>query len=80
MNAVLIHCLYAIIFIIRLYLIQNRLANKVLETSVITVAYIVIMFGFLNWLEQGKAASVRHETLCIEATTTRLADTSLRQG
>lgn len=57
MNAVLIQCLYAIIFIIGLYLLQNRLANKVLETSVITVAYLVTIFGLLNWLGQGKAAS-----------------------
>ncbi|WP_435922669.1 O-antigen ligase family protein [Paenibacillus sp. DYY-L-2] len=56
-NAVLIQCLYAILFVIGLYLLQNRQANKIIETSVITVAYIVVMFGLLNWLGQGKTAS-----------------------
>lgn len=57
MNAVLIQCLYAIMFIIGLYLLQNRQANAITETTIITVAYIVVMFGLLNWLGQGRTVS-----------------------
>lgn len=57
MNMVLIQCLYAILFIIGLYLLQDRKANSVIETTIITVAYLIVMFGLLNWLGQGKTAS-----------------------
>ncbi|RUT42870.1 polymerase [Paenibacillus anaericanus] len=56
-NAVLIQCLYAFIFIIGLYLLQNKQANSIIETSMITVGYLTILFGLLNWLGQGRLAS-----------------------
>lgn len=57
MNAVLIQCLYAIFFIIGLYLLQNKQANSIIETSIITVSYIIVLFGLLNWLGQGRTVS-----------------------
>ncbi|RCX19027.1 O-antigen ligase-like membrane protein [Fontibacillus phaseoli] len=57
MNAVLIQCLYAMLFIIGLYLLQNKQSNSIIETTTITVAYIIVMFGLLNWLGQGRTAS-----------------------
>ncbi|WP_410770712.1 O-antigen ligase family protein [Fontibacillus sp. BL9] len=57
MNAVLIQCLYAILFILGVYLLQNKLTNSIIETSMVTVAYIIVLFGLLNWLGQGKTIS-----------------------
>ncbi|WP_334072106.1 O-antigen ligase family protein [Paenibacillus sp. A14] len=57
MNMVLIQCLYAMVFIIGLYLLQNRQANSIIETSIVTVAYLIVMFGLLNWLGQGRTVS-----------------------
>ncbi|MEK5478185.1 O-antigen ligase family protein [Paenibacillus sp. FSL R5-0407] len=57
MNAVLIQCLYAMLFVIGLYLLQNKRANGILETSIITVSYIIVLFGLFNWLGQGKTVS-----------------------
>lgn len=57
MNAILIQCLYAMLFVIGLYLLQNKRANSILETTIITVAYIIVLFGLLNWLGQGKTVS-----------------------
>ncbi|WP_055106004.1 O-antigen ligase family protein [Paenibacillus ihumii] len=57
MNMVLIQCLYAIQFIIGLYLLQNKQANRFVEITTITAAYIIVMFGLLNWLGQGRTAS-----------------------
>lgn len=56
-NMVLIQSLYAFMFVIGLYLLQNRKANRVIETTVITVAYIIVLFGLFNWLGQGRTVS-----------------------
>ncbi|GIP60264.1 O-antigen ligase family protein [Paenibacillus woosongensis] len=57
MNMVLIQCLYAILFIIGLYLLQNKQGNRFVEITTITAAYIIVMFGLLNWLGQGRTVS-----------------------
>lgn len=56
-NAVLIQFLYAFIFIIGIYLLQNKQANSIIETATITVSYLIVLFGLLNWLGQGRFAS-----------------------
>ncbi|CAM4481423.1 O-antigen ligase family protein [Paenibacillus phoenicis] len=56
-NMVLIQSLYAFMFVISLYLLQNRKSNLVIETTVITVGYIIVLFGLFNWLGQGKTVS-----------------------
>ncbi|AWB46187.1 polymerase [Paenibacillus sp. CAA11] len=54
LNQVLIQCIYAFLFIISIYLLRDRKANRIIETAIITVAYIIVMFGLLNWLGQTK--------------------------
>lgn len=56
-NALLIQLLYAFIFIIGLYLLQNKQANTIIETSIIAVAYLIVFFGLFNWLGQGRTVS-----------------------
>ncbi|GIO70017.1 O-antigen ligase family protein [Paenibacillus cookii] len=56
MNMVLVECLYAIMFIISIYLLQDQRANKIIQTTIMTVAYIIVWFGFLNWFGHGKFA------------------------
>lgn len=56
-NAVLIQCLYAFIFIIAIYLLRNSRLHAIIETTMITVAYVIVFFGLLNWLGQGRTAS-----------------------
>lgn len=56
-NMVLIQCLYAFMFIMGLYLLQNKKANRVVETTIIAVSYIIVLFGLFNWLGQGRTVS-----------------------
>ncbi|MGP0587910.1 O-antigen ligase family protein [Paenibacillus timonensis] len=56
-NMVLIQSLYAFMFVISLYLLQNRKSNRVVETTVITVGYVIVLFGLFNWLGQGRTVS-----------------------
>ncbi|WP_145139456.1 O-antigen ligase [Paenibacillus sp. Y412MC10] len=56
MNMVLVECLYATIFIVSLYLLQDQRANRIIQVAIMTVAYIIVGFGFLNWFGQGKLA------------------------
>ncbi|MNW34182.1 O-Antigen ligase [compost metagenome] len=56
-NSLLIQFLYAFVFIIGLYLLQNKQANTIIETSIITVAYLIVFFGLFNWLGQGRTVS-----------------------
>ncbi|WP_270619452.1 O-antigen ligase family protein [Paenibacillus macerans] len=56
-NMVLIQSLYAFMFIMGLYLLQNHKANRMIETTLITVAYVIVMFGLFNWLGQGRTVS-----------------------
>ncbi|MED4954841.1 O-antigen ligase family protein [Paenibacillus macerans] len=56
-NMVLIQSLYAFMFIMGLYLLQNHKANRMIETTLITVAYVIVLFGLFNWLGQGRTVS-----------------------
>ncbi|WP_145028174.1 O-antigen ligase family protein [Paenibacillus sp. Y412MC10] len=56
MNMVLVECLYAMIFIVSLYMLQDRKANQIIQAAIMTVAYIIVGFGILNWFGQGKFA------------------------
>ncbi|WP_028591720.1 O-antigen ligase family protein [Paenibacillus massiliensis] len=52
MNMVLAQCVYASIFILSLYLMQDRLGNKIMHTMIMSLAYIIVGFGFINWFGQ----------------------------
>ncbi|WP_223065905.1 O-antigen ligase family protein [Paenibacillus caui] len=53
-NMVLIQCMYAFLFILSVHLLRDKQANRIIETSIITVAYIIVLFGLFNWLGQIK--------------------------
>ncbi|MEK5140641.1 O-antigen ligase family protein [Paenibacillus sp. FSL M7-0134] len=52
MNMVVVQCIYASFFIITLYALRDRLSNQIIQTAIMTVAYIIIGFGLLNWFGQ----------------------------
>ncbi|MGF7049242.1 MFS family permease [Paenibacillus sp. DS2015] len=56
MNMVIIMSSYAIMFIVGLFLLRDKFANKVIQIAIITISYLIIGFGFLNWFGQGKFA------------------------
>lgn len=56
MNMVIINCIYAIMFIIGLYVLRDKLGNRIIQNTIITVAYLIVGFGLLHWFGQGKLA------------------------
>lgn len=56
MNMVIINCIYAIMFIIGLYVLRDKLGNRIIQTTIMTVAYLIVGFGLLHWFGQGKVA------------------------
>lgn len=49
-NMILIQCIYAMIFVMAMYLLQNNKINHIIHSSLIGIAYVIVGFGFLNWL------------------------------
>ncbi len=49
-NMLLIQSMYAAIFIIMLYLLQQKLVNRIIQAAILIVAYLIVWFGLLNWL------------------------------
>ncbi|MCV4235529.1 O-antigen ligase family protein [Virgibacillus sp. LDC1] len=56
MNMVVINCIYAIMFIIGLYVLRDKLGNRIIQSTIMTVAYLIVGFGLLHWFGQGKTA------------------------
>ena len=56
MNMVIIQCIYAIMFVIGLHLLRDKMGNRVIQATVMTVAYLIVGFGLLHWFGQGKTA------------------------
>ncbi|OIB03086.1 polymerase [Paenibacillus sp. LC231] len=56
MNMVIINCIYAIMFIIGLYVLRENLGNRMIQITIMTVSYLIVGFGLLNWFGQGKTA------------------------
>ncbi|GAB6927497.1 hypothetical protein JCM10914A_14800 [Paenibacillus sp. JCM 10914] len=56
MNMVIINCIYAIMFIIGLHVFRDKLGNRIIQNTIMAVAYIIIGFGLLHWFGQGKTA------------------------
>ncbi|MEB4783683.1 O-antigen ligase family protein [Paenibacillus jamilae] len=52
MNMVVVQSIYAALFIISIYLLQDRLGNKIIHNLIMTIAYIIVGFGFINWFGQ----------------------------
>lgn len=55
-NMVLINCIYAIIFIIGLYVLRDALGNRMIQGATMAVAYLIVGFGLLHWFGQGETA------------------------
>lgn len=49
-NMILIQCIYAMIFVMTMYLLQNNKINHIIQSSLIGIAYVIVGFGLLNWL------------------------------
>lgn len=56
MNMVVINCIYAIMFILGLYVLRDKLGNRIIQSTIMTVAYLIVGFGLLHWFGQGKTA------------------------
>ncbi|GGJ00977.1 O-antigen ligase family protein [Paenibacillus hunanensis] len=51
-NMVLIQWMYAFIFILGAYMLRDRLSNRIIQMTIMGSAYLIIMFGFINWFGQ----------------------------
>ncbi|AIQ65805.1 polymerase [Paenibacillus stellifer] len=49
-NMLLIQCMYAALFIVSLYLLRQKQVNGIIQTAILTVAYLTVWFGLMNWL------------------------------
>lgn len=56
MNMVIINSIYAMIFVIGLFTLRDKLGNRYIQTTIMTVAYLIVGFGLLHWFGQGKSA------------------------
>lgn len=56
MNMIIINCIYAIMFIIGLYVLRDKLGNRIIQGTIMAVAYLIVGFGLLHWFGQGKTA------------------------
>ncbi|MEX3620163.1 O-antigen ligase family protein [Paenibacillus glucanolyticus] len=56
MNMIIINCIYAIMFIIGLYVLRDKLGNRIIQSAIMAVAYLIVGFGLLHWFGQGKTA------------------------
>lgn len=50
MNLLLIQSMYAALFIVSLYLLRQKQVNVIIQTAILTVAYLIVWFGLMNWL------------------------------
>lgn len=48
-NTILIQCIYAMLFVMTMYLLQNKQINHIIQSSLIGIAYIIVGYGLLNW-------------------------------
>ncbi|MGG4400603.1 O-antigen ligase family protein [Paenibacillus amylolyticus] len=48
-NMILIQCIYAMIFVMTMYLLKNNKINHIIQSSLIGIAYVIVGFGLLNW-------------------------------
>lgn len=56
MNLLFVQSMYAAVFIIALYLLQQKQLNVVIQNAILTIAYVIVGFGLLNWLGSWKFA------------------------
>ncbi|MEC0229581.1 O-antigen ligase family protein [Paenibacillus alba] len=52
-NSLYIHILYAVFFLLSVYLTQNEIGNSIIKAIFISSGYVVVLFGLLYWLGNG---------------------------
>ncbi|MEK4882461.1 MULTISPECIES: hypothetical protein [Paenibacillus] len=55
-NLLFVQCAYTTVFIIALYLMKQKQLNFVTQKDVLTIVYVIIGFGLLNWIGSWKFA------------------------
>lgn len=55
-NMVLIQWMYAFIFVIGIYLLRDRVSNKIIQITLMGSAYLIVFFGYISWFGQGYLA------------------------
>lgn len=48
-NMFYIHIVYAVFFILGVYVASNKLGNSILQNLIILSGYLIVLFGLLNW-------------------------------
>lgn len=48
-NMILIQCIYTMLFVMTMYLLQNKQTNHIIQSSLIGLAYVIVGYGLLNW-------------------------------
>jgi len=48
-NMILVQCIYAMLFVMTMYLLQNKQINHIIQSSLIGIAYVIVGYGLLNW-------------------------------
>ncbi|MFC6648288.1 hypothetical protein [Paenibacillus rhizoplanae] len=56
MNLLFVQSMYVAVFIIALYLLQQKQLNVVIQNAILAIAYFIVGFGLLNWLGSWKFA------------------------
>lgn len=55
-NMVVVQSVYAIFFILGLYMLRDPRTNRIIQHAIMAIAYFIVAFGFLNWFGHGKFA------------------------
>lgn len=55
-NMLYIQIMYAAFFMLGSYLAKNPLGNSILSTGLLGSGYVIVLFGLMNWLGNGKLA------------------------
>ncbi|GKS13974.1 hypothetical protein YDYSY3_49740 [Paenibacillus chitinolyticus] len=55
-NLLLIQIVFVTLFLIGAYLTKSALGNKIIQTGLLTSGYVIVLFGIMNWLGNGKVA------------------------
>ncbi|GIP35122.1 O-antigen ligase family protein [Paenibacillus sp. J2TS4] len=56
-NMLYLHIMYAVFFILGIYLSNNRLGNLIMQYTLLISGYLIVLFGMLNWLGNLKFAN-----------------------
>ncbi|MCY9592025.1 O-antigen ligase domain-containing protein [Paenibacillus chitinolyticus] len=57
-NLLLIQIVLVTLFLIGAYLTKSALGNKIIHIGLLTSGYVIVIFGLMNWLGNGKLAGV----------------------